>query len=300
MSGPSAVVLLDKPEGPTSHDVVATVRRAFGIRRVGHTGTLDPFASGLLLACVGPATRLVEYFHLLPKTYEAVIRFGEATDTDDHTGDVIARAEIGPDLTAAALEEALADSLGRTDQVPPDFSARRKDGRRAYEAAREGAPLALEARPIEVTEARLLEWRPPTARVVYTVSTGTYVRALARDLGGALACPAHLSGLRRTRIGAFEVEDADPPEACGPGRAASLSPADALAWLPSRALSAEEATAIGYGQAIGTGELRPPRTAVYGLPPDDLPLVLLRDGELVAVARRDENGIAPEKVFRAA
>lgn len=299
MSGPSAVVLLDKPEGPTSHDVVALVRRAFGLRRVGHTGTLDPFASGLLLACVGAATRLVEYFHLLPKTYEAEIRFGEATDTDDRTGDVIARGDVGPELTTAALEAALAGSLGRTDQVPPDYSARRKDGRRAYDAARQGAPLALEPRPIEVTEARLLAWAVPTARVLYTVSTGTYVRALARDLGEGLGCPAHLSGLRRTRIGPFEVEAADAPEACGPGRPATLPPAAALAWLPARELSADEAAAIGHGQPIEAGELRPPRIAVDGLAPDDLPLVLLRDGELVAVARRDEGRVAPEKVFRA-
>lgn len=298
----SAVVLVDKQVGPTSHDVVARARRRLATRRVGHTGTLDPFADGLLVLCVGPATRLVEYFHLLPKTYEAVVVFGEARDTDDLTGTVTARADLDPSLDAARLESALADSLGRSEQVPPDYSARRKEGRRAYEAARSGDPLVLEARPIEVREATLVDWSPPAARVRYGVSTGTYVRALARDLGDALGCPAHLGALRRERIGPFGVERADPVEEIAPGRPSMLSPLAALAWLPSRELSGDESTAIGHGRAIDAGEIEPPCVAVEGLDAGEMPVALHEGGELVAVGRRrgDAGSIQPEKVFRAA
>lgn len=300
MTPPFAVVLVDKPEGPTSHDVVATLRRTFRTRRVGHTGTLDPFASGLLLVCVGPATRLVEYFHPLRKSYDAVVRFGAATDTDDRTGEIVSRAEVGPSLTRDVLERELAASRGRSEQVPPDFSARRSGGRRAYEAAREGRPLALEARPVMVDEAELLDWDPPLARVRYTVSTGTYIRALARDLGEAVGCPAHLDALRRTRIGPFAVTAADAPDAAAPGREATLRPAAALDWLPSRELTGPEAAAIGMGQAIETGRVDPAADAAHAVPDPDAPIRLLLNGDLIAMARRTDEGLAPEKVFRAA
>ncbi|MFW6088777.1 MAG: tRNA pseudouridine(55) synthase TruB [Gemmatimonadota bacterium] len=299
MTGRDAVLLVDKPEGPTSHDVVRAARRALGTRRVGHTGTLDPFASGLLILCVGRATRLVEYFHHLPKSYEAGIVFGESRDTDDRTGTVTERGEIGPGLDAARLEAALTASLGESEQRPPDYSARQKGGRRAHEAARAGEPLALEARPIEVRGARLLDWSPPVARVAYEVSTGTYVRALARDLGAGLGCPAHLGTLRRTRIGPFEASDAVGVPDIAWDAPASLSPLAALAWLPARELTAEERTAVGYGQAIATGEVAPPAVAVAGLGPGELPVVLHAAGELVAVGRRADEAIRPDKVFDA-
>lgn len=299
MTERAAVLLVDKPEGPTSHDVVQIARRALGTRRVGHTGTLDPFASGLLILCVGRATRLVEYFHHLPKTYEAGIVFGEARDTDDRTGTVTARGEVGPELDTARLEAALAASRGESDQRPPDFSARRKDGRRAHEAARAGEPLALEARPIEVRTARLLDWNPPVARVVYEVSTGTYVRALARDLGVELGCPAHLGTLRRTRIGPFGADEAAHPSDIAWEAPGALPPLAALAWLPARELTAEERTAVGYGQAIPTGDIASPAPTVAGLEPAGLPVVLHASGELIAVGCRADATIRPEKVFDA-
>ena len=299
MTDRAAVLLVDKPEGPTSHDVVQVARRALGTRRVGHTGTLDPFASGLLILCVGRATRLVEYFHHLPKTYEAGVVFGEARDTDDRTGTVTSRGELGPELDAARLEGALAASRGESDQRPPDFSARRKDGRRAHEAARAGEPLALESRPIEVRAARLLDWSPPVARVAYEVSTGTYIRALARDLGAGLGCPAHLGTLRRTRIGPFGGAEASATTDIAWDASGALSPLVALAWLPARELTAEERTAVGYGQAIATGDVAPPATAVAGLEPAELPVVLHASGELIAVGRRADGAIRPEKVFDA-
>jgi len=295
----AAVLLVDKPEGPTSHDVVQIARRALGTRRVGHTGTLDPFASGLLLLCVGRATRLVEYFHHLPKAYEADIVFGEARDTDDRTGTVTARGEVAPDLDAARLEAALAASRGESEQRPPDFSARRKEGRRAHEAARAGEPLALEARPIEVRGARLLDWNPPVARVAYEVSTGTYIRALARDLGAGLDCPAHLGTLRRTRIGPFVASEAARTSDIAWDAPAALSPLAALAWLSTRELTADQRTAVGHGQAIELGDIAPPATAVAGLEPTGLPVVLHADGELIAIGRPAGAEIRPEKVFDA-
>lgn len=292
-----AIVFVDKQPGPSSHDVVADARRALELRRVGHTGTLDPFAGGLLILCVGRATRLVEYFHLLPKSYEAEIVFGEARDTDDLTGRVTKSAPLPPELDAAHIEAALAASRGCFDQRPPDYSARRADGERAYEAARRGQPLALEPRPVEVHEAQLLDWDPPAARVRYTVSTGTYVRALARDLGEALGCPAHLRALRRTQIGPFTASDAVAADEIRWDGPATITPLAALGWLPSRELTSAERTRIGHGQAIGGEGVQPPGTAVPGLDSEELPVALHAAGDLVAVARRVDYELRPEKVF---
>lgn len=297
MSDRLAVLLVDKQPGPSSHDVVADARRALGRRRIGHTGTLDPFASGLLILCVGRATRLVEYFHLLPKSYVAEIAFGEARDTDDVTGRVTERAELPTELDAARLDAALAASHGRFEQRPPDYSARQADGERAYEAARRGEPLVLEPRPVEVHEATLLDWAPPIARVRYSVSTGTYVRALARDLGTALGCPAHLAALRRTTIGPFEASAAVLPDRIAWDVSACMPPLRALAWLPSRELTPDERTRIGYGQAIGDEGIEAPGEVVPGLEAGARPVVLHADGELVAMARRADAELRPEKVF---
>ncbi|MGI9038598.1 MAG: tRNA pseudouridine(55) synthase TruB [Gemmatimonadota bacterium] len=299
MSGLFAVVLVDKPVGPSSHDVVVAVRRSLGERRIGHTGTLDPFASGLLLLCVGHATRLVEYFHLLPKTYAATIRFGEGRDTDDHTGEVVATSSGWENLAGADLEEALAADLGATSQRPPDYSALKRGGERAYEAARRGEPLALEERPIEVTEARLLSWEPPDATVLYTVSTGTYIRALARDLGDRLRTHAHLAGLRRTKIGPFDVEAAASPEAAAPDGTGWMTPLGALAWLPQRQLDESEQVDIGHGRGVAALGVSAPPQPQPGLD-GDLPVVL-HDGAggLTAVARREDGVLRPMKVFHA-
>lgn len=299
MSGPVAVVLVDKPVGPSSHDVVVAVRRALGERRIGHTGTLDPFASGLLLLCVGSATRLVEFFHLLPKSYVATVRFGEGTDTDDHTGEVVATSAGWEGLSVADLEEALAVDLAATSQRPPDYSALKRGGERAYEAARRGEPLVLEERPIDVSEARVLSWEPPVATVRYTVSTGTYIRALARDLGGRLGTHAHLAGLRRTVIGPFQVENAVAPDAVTPDGAGWMTPLEALAWLPQRRLDEAEQTDVGHGRAVAAlGAAAPPSPQ-----PEleaELP-VALHDGAgwLTAVARREDGVLRPLKVFHA-
>lgn len=228
-TGLSGILLLDKPAGPTSHDVVDRVRRASGERRVGHAGTLDPMATGLLVVLVGPATRLASYLTAADKTYEATVRFGTATDTDDADGATISEADVPAEVfDAGVATRLLAGLLGESLQRPPAYSAIKVDGRVSHRVARSGEALELEARPIHVSEATLLaldaeagEWT-----VRFTVSKGTYVRALARDLGEAAGSAAHLTALRRTASGALSVTDAHPLEvaiaAGGPDAIAEL------------------------------------------------------------------------------
>lgn len=294
----SGLLILDKPVGPTSHDMVAVVRRELGIKRAGHTGTLDPFASGLLLVCVGPSTRLVEYFHVLPKAYRATIVLGDRRDTDDCTGKQIASSYAWQSLSIADVEAGLQQFLGTSDQVPPDFSARRVGGRRAYDAAREGAPLRLAARSIEVAEIRLLDWSPPTLDVALTVSTGTYIRAIARDLGDRLGCHGHLSSLRRTRIGPFDLEDAVDPGALTETAGSILRPLEAVRWMPRRALGESEVADISVGRAVSLGEVEPPVSPVPGM--DGSAVAIVADGELAAIGIRDGDLLKPAKVFCAA
>lgn len=303
--GPVGVLLVDKDAGPTSHDVVSRVRRALGTRRVGHTGTLDPFASGLLLLLVGPATRLAEYFHLLDKTYVAVLRLGEETATHDPEGETVRTSDAWREVDADDLRAALGGHTGRQLQRPPAYSAKRVDGDRAHRAARAGREVELE--PVEVTvhEAELRELSPPDARVRFRVGTGTYVRALARDVGRSLGCGAHLRSLRRTRIGPFgvgratalaDLEEAPSPDAVGRGW---LAPARGVAWLPSRDLDGSEAERVRNGRPVAARDVAPP--ALSG--PDDagpgeaLPVVLVHDGRLLAVAERRKDRLQPRKVF---
>jgi len=294
---PVGLLLIDKPVGPSSHDVVATVRRELGLKRVGHTGTLDPFASGLLLVCVGSATRLVEYFHVLPKTYETGIILGERRDTDDRTGVVVANSEQWKDLDRSAVEEALLGFEGISEQRPPDYSARRQQGRRAYKAARDGAPLELESRTVEISEIRLTNWSPPRADVVLSVSTGTYIRAVARDLGERLGCHAHLDSLRRTNIGAYDVSNALPGGRLAGASASIIAPLDALSWLSRRELTTEERVAVEVGKPVPKGDVVPPVQAVDGLDGAALPIALHARGSLVAIAALDGDLLRPSKVF---
>lgn len=226
------VVVVDKPRGPTSHDVVARIRRALGTRRVGHAGTLDPMATGVLVVAVGEATKLVPYLTASDKAYEAEITIGAATDTLDAEGttteraavpDAIVRwAERSPPLLPppALLEAALAIELRRREQVPPAFSAVHVDGRRSHDLARRGEAVSLPPRPVEVRSIELLAARAEEGAVRLTVRVsvgkGYYVRSLARDLGRALESCAHLSALRRLRSGDFALDDAvsldEPPD----------------------------------------------------------------------------------------
>lgn len=206
MSAPAeGLLLVDKPAGMTSHDVVLLVRRVYGERSIGHLGTLDPFATGLLILLLGRSTRLATFIETEPKVYEATIRFGSETDTDDSTGTVIREAALPSPVEVSA---AIPSFTGRISQVPPAYSAKSVDGTRAYDAARRGEPIDLP--PVEVN---VIEWdvravRPHELDVTITCGTGTYIRALARDLGRATGSAAHLSSLRRVRSGEFDVSDA--------------------------------------------------------------------------------------------
>ena len=204
------LLLVDKPAGMTSHDVVQHVRRIYGERSIGHLGTLDPFATGLLVLLIGRATRLATFLDTEPKVYEATIGFGAETDTDDVTGTVI-RTAAPP--SESDIRAALTTLTGRISQIPPAYSAKSVDGTRAYDAARRGTPLDLAAVEVAVHSWEIRELGSEMLSATVTCSGGTYIRALARDLGRLTSSAAHLRSLRRTRIGEFDVEDAATLEA---------------------------------------------------------------------------------------
>jgi tRNA pseudouridine55 synthase len=204
-SAAQGLLLVDKPAGMTSHDVVQQVRRIYGQRSIGHLGTLDPFATGLLVLLLGRATRLATFLDTEPKVYEAVIAFGNETDTDDETGTVIRTAESPGEEDVLEGVRALS---GKISQVPPAYSAKSVDGTRAYDAARRGEPLDLRASDVTVHNWDITDLRADSLAAVITCSGGTYIRALARDLGRLANSAAHLRSLRRTRMGPFDVDDA--------------------------------------------------------------------------------------------
>lgn len=208
VSVPEGFLNVCKEPGFTSQDVVAIVRRLVPGRRVGHAGTLDPAAAGVLPVAVGRATRLADLAGAGRKTYFGVARLGAVTDTDDAEGQVIATTPLPADLSAAAVEAALRRFVGAIEQVPPAYSARKVSGRRAYDLARAGRPVGLAARRVTVYALRLLSWEPPDASFVVHCSRGTYVRALARDLGQALGVGGHLARLVRLAVGPFRIEAA--------------------------------------------------------------------------------------------
>jgi tRNA pseudouridine55 synthase len=286
-----AVLLVDKPEGPTSHDVVRVARRALGVMRVGHTGTLDPFASGLILLCVGRATRLVEYFHLLSKVYSATAVLGIETDTEDRTGTTTGRSEAWRAVTPEDIDRVAESLRGRQVQVPPAFSAKKVDGRRAYEAARAGEAVDLAAQAIHVHSLEVVAVRLPEVDFLVEVSTGTYVRSLARDLGSRLGCGAHLSTLRRLSIGPFTALDAVSLEDLERGdlpESASRTAAGALSWLPVRCLSESEVAGVEHGRPVADG---------FNAADPDLPVAMVAGDRLVAVGRRESELLHPDKVF---
>ncbi len=206
---PNGVLVVDKPRGPTSHDIVSKLRRAYGTRQVGHAGTLDPMATGVLVTMLGEATKLSGYLTLSEKSYRAEVELGIGTDTLDAEGTVTERVQLAEDwLSAERLERALAVERARTEQVPPAFSAIHVDGERAHEKSRRGEAVQLPPRAVRVIA---LDARTVTGRRVeleLTVSKGYYVRSLARDLGQALGVPSHLAALRRTASGRFTLQDA--------------------------------------------------------------------------------------------
>jgi len=277
------VCLVAKAAGPTSHDVVDIVRRALGQSRVGHLGTLDPFAEGLLVVVVGRATRLAPYAAGWRKTYEGVIRLGTVTTTDDATGDVTGTSEAWRALDAGAVRSAGAALVGEQEQRPPAFSAVKVGGERAYRRARRGEAVTLEPRRVTVFDFAVTEWRPPELRFRATVSGGTYLRSLARDLGERLGCGAHLAELTRTRVGPFALEEAVAPQAV---TAADVrDPALLVADLPQRALTGPEREAVAHGRPIAA------REAETGA------IALTADGRLLGVGEVGEGQIKPRVVL---
>lgn len=286
---PDGVLPLDKPAGPTSHDVVDVVRRALGERRVGHTGTLDPFATGLLLMCVGRATRLSQFLVGLDKSYDATARLGVATDTEDREGTVVSTSEHWREVTRAALDEALAGLRGDIVQRPPRFSAKKVAGEAAHRRARRGEEVRLEAVRVSVHELRVTGFEPPDVRLRVRCSSGTYVRSLARDLGELLGVGAHLTELRRTGVGRFSVEDAlaieDLEDAARVARA-WIDPLGALGHLLRVEVDARAVTEIGRGRTV------PVEGAL-----DGEPAAAAHDDTLVAVGEVRHGAFRPRKVF---
>jgi tRNA pseudouridine55 synthase len=248
------LVVIDKPAGMTSHDVVGRCRRIFSTRRVGHAGTLDPMATGVLVIGVERATKILGLLSAASKSYAATIRLGRATSTDDAEGEVLQSVSAG-DVTAERIEAAVAGLRGDIQQVPSAVSAIKVDGRRAYRLVREGQAVELQARPVRIDRFEVLAVRVRGDLVDVDVevdcSTGTYIRALARDLGAALAVGGHLTSLRRTRVGRFGLDTARSLDdlAERPGLSLTLDEACLLVFA-RRDLSAEEAEAASHGRSL--------------------------------------------------
>ena len=248
------ILNVDKPSGLTSHDVVAVVRRLSRQRKVGHAGTLDPMATGVLLVCIGDATRVSEYLMDSTKTYLATIHLGISTTTDDAEGDTIAETPI--QVTREQVGTALASFVGRIEQIPPKYAAIKHRGRKLYELARKGIDVDVPARSVTIHAINIVEVAPPQVRIEVTCGPGTYIRALARDLGQALGCGAHLSALRRTQSGQFRAENAASMEQLDGAFASQtagqlLLPLDAaLTHLPAIHVPLDSARSLALGQAI--------------------------------------------------
>jgi tRNA pseudouridine55 synthase len=253
----AGVLVIDKPPGLTSHDVVARVRKISGTRQVGHTGTLDPLATGVLLVCVGPATRLIEYMTPGRKEYRATIRFGISTDTLDAKGQILTQQDAAH-LTEAQLKNILPQFVGEIAQYPPLFSALKKDGQPLYKLARAGKSVELSPRRIIIYNITWLDWQPPDLTIAVTCSAGTYIRSLARDLGDAVETGAHLTALVRTVNGGWPLEKAVSLEALAAANQTGaqgwrqyLQPVDvAIAHLPKVTLTPIDTEHVEHGRKI--------------------------------------------------
>ncbi|WP_091033630.1 tRNA pseudouridine(55) synthase TruB [Microbacterium oxydans] len=269
------ILLVDKPAGLTSHDVVARTRRAFGTRKVGHAGTLDPMATGLLVIGIEGATRLLTYIVGADKTYEATIRLGQTTGTDDAEGEILTTAEpeAWSAVTDAAVDEGILALTGEISQVPSSVSAIKVDGRRAYDRVRAGEEVVLAARNVVVSRFDVSERRRQEGfldlDVIVDCSSGTYIRSLARDLGAALGVGGHLTALRRTRVGPFVVGDAVGID--GLEGAHTLTPAEAAGRiLPVLEVSADEARDLRHGKRLQgqAGRFDGPGAVTAAIDPD--------------------------------
>jgi tRNA pseudouridine55 synthase len=275
---PDGLLLVDKPSGMTSHGVVDAERRALGIRKIGHAGTLDPMATGLLVLGVGRATRLLRYLGMLAKTYEGTARLGQETDTLDADGEVIRTSPV--DASREEVERAAATLVGDSMQTPPAYSAVKVGGRKLYAEARAGRHVEAPPRPITVEAFEVTEFDGRDVGFRVTCSGGTYVRVLAADLGAALGCGAHLVALRRTAVGPFDVGDSSPP-----GEGSPLPLERAVAHLPRVDLVDEEARAASHGRILAPAGVEGPH-AVFD-----------PEGRLIGVYRDEGPRARPEVIL---
>jgi tRNA pseudouridine55 synthase len=282
------VFVIDKAPGPTSFDVVRRFRRVTRLKKVGHTGTLDPLASGVLILCTGVATRASEHFMDLEKEYEFTVTLGRETDTLDAEGEVVAEAPV-PEVGPGVVEEAAESFVGTYTMTPPSFSAIKQDGKRLYERARSGEVVVVEPRDVQIYGFEILDLRLPDIRCRVRCSRGTYVRSLARDLGRRLDSPAHVSELVRTRVGPFKrsegyhsqklwEDDSEAPEGYGLG--------DALSFLPGVVLSKRSGRALLDGGRPGAQDVV---KTIGEIKPDSSVRILDEDGGLLAVGHRNDD-----------
>ncbi len=282
------VLNIDKPTGLTSHDVVNQIRRLIGIRKVGHTGTLDPLATGVMVICVGRATRLAEYVVGQPKTYITEIRLGQETDTYDMEGAIVAQNPVA--VTEAELESALKQFQGEIKQIPPMYSAIKVEGQPLYRRARKGEVINRAARIVYIERLELLYWQSPLLRLHIECSSGTYIRSIAHDLGQLLGCGGSLSTLRRTAVGRFEVNDAVPLTLLNQKNWQShlLASDVAASHLKKVVLETDAAMALYHGQKI---------PAMPGQTVGHLFRAFDTKGQFIGILTVDDDKWRPKKIF---
>ncbi|MCC2971735.1 tRNA pseudouridine(55) synthase TruB [Massilia sp. IC2-476] len=290
------VLLLDKPVGLSSNDALMKAKRVFNAKKAGHTGTLDPFATGLLPLCFGEATKFSQDLLEADKTYEATVHLGIMTTTGDTEGEVIEEREV--DVTREQIEAALARFRGPISQVPPMYSALKRDGKALYEYAREGITLEREARPVTIHGLSLVDYQAPHLKILVTCSKGTYVRVLGEDIGAALGCGAHLNALRRVQVGSLSTERMITLEdlQAHPDPLSLLAPVDALlSSFPSVELTLELAKRFLNGQRLALGK------EAVTVPSEMGRVRVYHEGKLLGTANLQEYAIlAPERLIAAA
>ncbi len=285
MSALDGVLVIDKPPGMTSHDVVDVVRKRFGTKKVGHGGTLDPDATGVLLLGLGRATRFLAYAQASPKRYTAVARLGVTTSTQDASGHVV--EERGVAIGAGDIQEAMVAFRGDIEQIPPMVSAVKVGGERLYKKARRGEEVERQARPVSIFKLELVDFSAERAEATFDLrcSGGTYVRTLVHDLGAVLGCGAHVSSLRRTEAGGFPVSDAVPLEAVGTEHL--RPPVDVVASMPRLEVDDATARTVSHGG---------PLESDAGVPMGVDHVALVHNGALLAVYRRSGGRLVADRV----
>ncbi|MBE2183805.1 MAG: tRNA pseudouridine(55) synthase TruB [Anaerolineae bacterium] len=287
---PAGFLNLDKPVGITSHDVVARCRKILGTKKIGHAGTLDPQASGVLILCIGSATRLSEYVMASTKQYRATIHLGRETTTYDIEGEITAENPVDH-IRSTDIESLLQPFIGEIEQLPPAYSAIKQGGKKLYELARAGKSVELTPRKVVIHEIQIVEWQPPLLSVNITCGAGTYIRSIAHDLGAALGVGGSLHDLRRTASGAFQAESAialDALQTAENPPSLIISPAAALSDWHSLIVNPDEIVALRQGKTI-------PRTSPEAV--SDLALAIDTHGETIAVLQAVTEGWKPHKVL---